>query len=149
MARIMFINKLCNAFFNKRVCVFITLAMLLTSICRIFLHIKHNILLTIAINLSLTSFQLSGQIHSSNKTCISHLHYLSPIHDTWNIEYLYINIIIAQYILSQEISYTCNCRGLDFRRHSRVKYSTYLIYSVLVSQQLYHYYNNNCCIGLL
>lgn len=92
-----FINKLCNAFLKKRVCVFITLAMLLTSTCRIFLHIKHNILLTIAIKLS---SYLDKSSNSSNKTCISHLHYLSPIHDTWNIEYVYINIIIGQYILS-------------------------------------------------
>lgn len=101
MARIIFINKLCNDFLNKRVCVFITLAMLLTSTCRIFLHIKHTILLTIAIKLPLTSFYsyLDKSNDSSNKTCISHLHYLSPIHDTWNIEYLYINIIIGQYII--------------------------------------------------
>lgn len=87
--------------FSTSVCVFITLAMLLTSTCRIFLHIKHTILLTIAIKLPLTSFYsyLDKSNDSSNKTCISHLHYLSPIHDTWNIEYLYINIIIGQYII--------------------------------------------------
>lgn len=76
--------------FSTSVCVCVYyFGMPLTSTCRIFLHIKHNILLTIAIKLS---SYLDKSSNSSNKTCISHLHYMSPIHDTLNIEYLYINI---------------------------------------------------------
>lgn len=76
---------------------FIILVMLLISICRIFLYIKYIILFIIVIKFFLISFYsyLDKFNDFLNKICIFYLYYLLLIYDIWNIEYLYINIIIG------------------------------------------------------
>lgn len=90
MAKKVLFIKLFNAFHNWRVCVCISLAMILISTFWIFLHINHKILLNLFSNQTdkylfwqVSSYWMNRSSYSSSMICflidVFHLQYLPPI----------------------------------------------------------------------